>query len=93
MAEASALQMAQMVAKRYEERVFCRFGVSEAIPHDQELEFESDFLRCFNRIVSQLHQATETYQPQANGTAGKLIQNLTRSVKLYVAEVGLRDWD
>ncbi|CAI5707711.1 unnamed protein product [Peronospora farinosa] len=33
------------------------------------------------------------YRPQANGTAERMLQTLTRSLKMYVADVGQRDWD
>ena len=33
------------------------------------------------------------YRPQANGTAERMVQTLTHSLKMYVAEVDQRDWD
>ena len=58
MAKASALRTAQTVADGYEECVFHRFGDSEAICHDQNPGFMSDFYRAFNRVVGQRQQAT-----------------------------------
>uniref|UniRef100_H3H9H5 Chromo domain-containing protein n=1 Tax=Phytophthora ramorum TaxID=164328 RepID=H3H9H5_PHYRM len=33
------------------------------------------------------------YRPQANGTAERMVQTLTRSLKMYVSDVNQRDWD
>ena len=33
------------------------------------------------------------YRPQANGTAERMVQTLTRSLKIYVADVNQQDWD
>ncbi|GMF19244.1 unnamed protein product [Phytophthora fragariaefolia] len=33
------------------------------------------------------------YRPQANGTAERMVQTLTRSVKMYVSDINQRDWD
>lgn len=33
------------------------------------------------------------YRPQANGTAERIMQTLTRSLKMYVAGVDQRDYD
>ncbi|CAH0522643.1 unnamed protein product [Peronospora belbahrii] len=33
------------------------------------------------------------YRPQANGTAERMVQTLTRSFKTYASEVGQQDWD
>ncbi|GMF41602.1 unnamed protein product [Phytophthora fragariaefolia] len=79
--------------ENYEKCVFRRFGASEAIRHDREPGFMTDFFRAFNRIVGQRQRATMTYHPQANGTAERMVQTLTRSVKMYVADVNQRDWD
>lgn len=52
MAKASASRTAQMVAEGYEECVFRRFGASEAIRHDREPGFMSDFFRAFNLMLA-----------------------------------------
>ncbi|POM62666.1 reverse transcriptase [Phytophthora palmivora] len=52
-AKASASRTAQTDAENYEECVFRRFGASEAIRHDRESGFMSDFFRSFNKIVGQ----------------------------------------
>ncbi|POM66393.1 Reverse transcriptase [Phytophthora palmivora] len=48
-AKASASRTAQTVAENYEECAFRRFGASEAIRHDREPGFMSDFFRSFNK--------------------------------------------
>ncbi|POM59574.1 reverse transcriptase, partial [Phytophthora palmivora] len=50
-AKASSSRTAQTVAESYEECVFRRFGASEAIRHDREPGFMSDFFRAFNKIL------------------------------------------
>ncbi|CAI5709115.1 unnamed protein product [Peronospora effusa] len=92
MAKASASRTAQTVAEEYEECVFRRFGASETIRHDREPGFMSDFFRALSRMVGQRQRATMAYQPQANGTAERMVQTPTRSLKMYVVDVGQRDW-
>jgi ribonuclease HI/transposase InsO family protein len=92
-AKASASRTAQTVAENYEECVFRRFGASETIRHDREPGFMSDFFHAFSRIVGQKQKATMAYRPQANGTAERMVQMLTRAVKMYVADVNQQDWD
>ncbi|KAE8904900.1 hypothetical protein PF003_g10849 [Phytophthora fragariae] len=86
-AKASASRTAQTIAENYEECVFRRFGASEAIRHDREPVFMSDFFRSFNKIVGQKQRATMAYRPQANGTAERMVQTLTRALKMYVSDV------
>ena len=62
-AKASSSRTAQTIAESYEECVFRRFGASEAIRHDREPGFMSDFFRVFNRIARQKQRATMTYRP------------------------------
>ena len=71
--------------------MFRRFGASEAIRRDGEPEFMSDFFLALNRMVNQRQQSTITYRPQANGTPDRMVHTLTRSIKLYVADVGQPD--
>uniref|UniRef100_A0AAV1VNM2 Reverse transcriptase n=1 Tax=Peronospora matthiolae TaxID=2874970 RepID=A0AAV1VNM2_9STRA len=92
-AKASSSRTAQTIAENYEECVFRRFGASKAIRHDREPGSMSDFFRAFSRIVGQKQRATMAYRPQANGTAERMVQTLTHSLKMYVAEVDQRDWD
>ena len=92
-AKASSSRSAQTVAEGYEECVFRRFGASEAIRHDREPSFMSDFFRAFNRIAGLKQRATMAYRPQANGTAERMVQTLTRALKLYVTDVNQPDWD
>ncbi|KAG2762881.1 hypothetical protein PC129_g8999 [Phytophthora cactorum] len=40
----------------------------------------SGFFRAFNRIVGQKQRATMAYRPQANGTAERMVQSLTRAL-------------
>ena len=62
-ARASPSRTAQTIAGNYEECVFRRFGASEAIRHDREPGFMSDFFRAFNRIVGQRQRVTMAYRP------------------------------
>ncbi|CAI5706525.1 unnamed protein product [Peronospora effusa] len=57
-AKSSSSRSAQTVAEGYEECVFRRFGASEAIRHDREPSFMSDFFRAFNRMIGQKQRAT-----------------------------------
>ncbi|POM76019.1 Reverse transcriptase [Phytophthora palmivora] len=57
-AKASSSRTAQTVAESYEECVFRRFGTSEAIRHDREPGFMSDFFRAFNKILERMVQTT-----------------------------------
>ncbi|GMF47094.1 unnamed protein product [Phytophthora fragariaefolia] len=92
-AKASASRTAQTIAENYEECVFRRFGASEVIRHDREPGFMADFFRSFNKIVGQKQRATMACRPQANGTAERMVQTLTRSVKMDVSDINQRDWD
>jgi len=92
-AKASDSRTAQTIAEHYEECVFRRFGASEAIRHDREPGFMADFFRAFNKIMGQKQKATMAYRPQANGTAERMVQTLTRSLKMYVADIDQQDWD
>ena len=91
--KASAPWTAQPIAENYEECVLIKFGASEAIRHDREPAFMSDFFRAFNRIVGQKQRATMAYRPQANCTAERMIQTLTRAIKMYVVDENQMDWD
>ncbi|OWY94696.1 reverse transcriptase, partial [Phytophthora megakarya] len=84
---------AQTVAESYEEAVFRRFGASEAIRHDREPGFMSDFFRVFNKLMGQRQRATLAYRPQANGAAERMVQTITRAIKMYIADVDQRNWD
>ena len=53
----------------------------------------SDFFRAFNRIAGQKQRATMAYRPQANGTAERMVQTLTRAIKMYVTDENQKDWD
>ncbi|KAE8979102.1 hypothetical protein PR001_g24651, partial [Phytophthora rubi] len=65
----------------------------EAIRHDREPGFMSDFFKAFNRILGQRQRATMAYRPQANGTAERMVQTMMRALKMYVADEDQRDWD
>ena len=73
--------------------MFRRYGASEAIRHYQEPGFMSDFFRAFNRIAGQKQRATIAYLPQANGTVERIVQTLTRTLKMYVTDTDQKDWD
>ena len=53
----------------------------------------SDFFRAFNRIAGQKQLATMAYRPQANGTAERMVQTLTRAIKMHVSDENQKDWD
>ena len=53
----------------------------------------SDFFRAFNRIAGQKQRATMAYRTQANGTAERMVQALTRAIKMYVSDENQKDWD
>jgi hypothetical protein len=92
-AKANGNRTAEAVAEAYEECVFRRFGASEFIRHDREPGFMSSFFGAFNRLIGQRQRATLAYRPQANGSAERMVQTLTRAVKMYVEDEGQRDWD
>ncbi|OWY91039.1 reverse transcriptase [Phytophthora megakarya] len=50
--------------------------------------YEESVFRCF---VDQRQGPTMVYRPQANGTAERMVQTLTRAVKMYVADVNQKD--
>ncbi|KAE8973020.1 hypothetical protein PF011_g25414 [Phytophthora fragariae] len=91
--KANASRTAQTVAEAYEEAVFRRFGASEAIRHDREPGFMSDFFKAFSKLMGQRQRATLAYRPQANGAAERMVQTVTRAIKMYIADVDQRDWD
>ncbi|KAE8966178.1 hypothetical protein PR001_g28490 [Phytophthora rubi] len=91
--KANASRTAQTVAEAYEEAVFRRFGASEAIRHDREPGFMSDFFKAFSKLMGQRQRATLAYRPQATGAAERMVQTVTRAIKMYIADVEQRDWD
>ena len=44
-------------------------------------------ISAFNNIAGQKQRATMAYRPQANGTAERMVQTLTRAIKMYVVDV------
>jgi hypothetical protein len=92
--KANASRTAQTVAEAYEEAVFRRFGASEAIRrHDREPGFMSEFFKAFNKLMGRRQRATLAYRPQANGAAERMVQTITRAIKMYITDVDQRDWD
>lgn len=53
----------------------------------------SNYFRALNRIAGQKQRATMAHQPQANGTAKRMVQTLTRALKMYVTDVDQKGWD
>ncbi|ETN15080.1 hypothetical protein PPTG_22070 [Phytophthora nicotianae INRA-310] len=51
------------------------------------------FFRAFNRIVGQRQRVTMTYRPQATGSVERMVQTLTRALKMYGADLNQKDWD
>ena len=92
-AKANPSRTAQTIAESYEECVLRRFGASEAIRRDREPIFMSDFFRAFNRIVGQKQRATTASRPQANGIVERMMQTLTRALKMYVTNTNQKIWD
>ena len=92
-AEATASREAQTIAEAYERSVFRRFGASEIIRHDREPGFMSEVFRAFNKMIGQQQRATLAYRPQANGRTERMVQTLTRAIRMYVEDEGQRDWD
>ena len=91
--KASSSRTAQTIAENYGESLFRRFGGSEAIRHDREPGFMSDFFWAFNRIAGQNQRANMAYRQQVNGTAERMVQTLTRAIKMYVSDKNQKDWD
>ena len=92
-AKATPNRQATTIAEAYEEAVYRRFGASEGIRHDREPGFMSEAFKEFNRLMGQRSKATLSYRPQANGAAERMVQTLTRAIKMYVKDLGQRDWD
>ncbi|GMF26551.1 unnamed protein product [Phytophthora fragariaefolia] len=91
--KANASRSAQKVTEAYAEAVLRRFGASEAIRHDREPGFMADFFKAFNKPIDHRQRATLAYRPQANGAAERMVQTVSRAVKMCIADVGQRDWD
>jgi len=53
----------------------------------------SDFFKAFNKLMGQRQRATLAYRPQANGAAERMVQTITRAIKMYITDVDQRDWD
>ena len=53
----------------------------------------SDFIRPLYRIAGQKQLATMAYRPETNGTAERMVQTLTRALKMYVTDTNQEDWD
>ncbi|GMF31034.1 unnamed protein product [Phytophthora fragariaefolia] len=62
------------------------------IRNDREPGFMADFFKAFNKLMGQRQRATLVYRPQANGAAERMVQTVTRAVKMYIADVDQRDW-
>ena len=92
-ARASESRTGQTIDKRYEECVFPRFNANEAIRNDREPGFNAYYFWALNKISGQKQRDTMAYRPQANDTAKRMVQTLTRTIKMYVADVNHKDWD
>ncbi|GMF46028.1 unnamed protein product [Phytophthora fragariaefolia] len=68
-------------------------GSAPVIRYDREPGVMSGFFGAFYRIVGQKSRATMAYQSQTNGTAERMVQTLTRSLKMCVSDVNQKDWD
>ncbi|OWY90739.1 reverse transcriptase [Phytophthora megakarya] len=68
-------------------------GTARRVRHDREPGFMSDFFKAFNKLMGQRQRATLAYRPQANGAAERMVQTITRAIKMYIADNDQRDWD
>ena len=53
----------------------------------------TNFFRAFNLIAGQKQRATMLYRPQENGTAERMVQTLSRALKMYVTNTDQKYWD
>ncbi|KAJ8516776.1 hypothetical protein ON010_g18406 [Phytophthora cinnamomi] len=53
----------------------------------------SDFFRAFNALLGQRQRSTLAYRPQANGTAERMVQTISRSLRMFVEDENQQDWD
>ncbi|KAE9259086.1 hypothetical protein PR003_g34939 [Phytophthora rubi] len=53
----------------------------------------SDFFKAFSKLMGQRQRATLAYRPDANGAAERMVQTVTRAIKMYIADFDQRDWD
>ena len=51
------------------------------------------FFRALNRIAGQEQRLTLAYRPQAYAIAERMVQTLTRALKMYVTNTNQKDWD
>ncbi|KAH9076241.1 hypothetical protein Ae201684P_012729 [Aphanomyces euteiches] len=93
MVKATPNRHAHTIAQAYEEAVFRRFGACRELRHDREPSFMSEVFKHFAAMLGQSQSPTFAYRPQANGTADRGIQTITRMVKLYIQDPHQRDWD
>ncbi|OWY94128.1 reverse transcriptase [Phytophthora megakarya] len=84
---------AQDVAEAYEERVFRNFGASSMIRHDQDPCFMSEVFTRFRELLNSRPRATLGYRPQANGQQERSVQTVVRSIRAYIEQADLSDWD
>ncbi|KAH9110643.1 hypothetical protein LEN26_013682 [Aphanomyces euteiches] len=92
MVKATPNRHAHTIAQAYEEAVFRRFGACRELRHDREPSFMSEVFKHFATMLGQSQSPTFAYRPQANGTAERGIQTITRMVKLYIQDPHQRDW-
>ena len=53
----------------------------------------SGFFRAFNRIAGQKQRAVMAFRPQANGFAVRMVQTLTRALKMVITDLNQQGWD
>ncbi|KAH9105745.1 hypothetical protein LEN26_014671 [Aphanomyces euteiches] len=93
MCKPTADRQARTLARAFEEAVFNRFGACREVRHDREPSLMGEVFSHFASMLGQVQLSTFAYRPQANGTAERAIQTLTRSIKAYVSDPQQRDWD
>ena len=64
-----------------------KFWANEVVRHELEPGLLSDSFLAFTNIAEQKQRANLAYRIQANGTAERMVQTLTRAIKMHVANV------
>ena len=52
-----------------------------------------NYVGLLYKIAGLKQRATMAYNPQENGTAERMVQKLTRAIRMYVADVDQKIWD
>ena len=63
------------------------------IRYDRDSGFMPDFFRSFSKVAGQKQCTTMTYRHQTNDTSERMLQPLTRPIKMYVSDVNQKNED